>query len=307
MRLEDLKLFLVIADCQNLRQAAERAGMTQPALTKALRRLENELGVMLFDRLPRGLVLTKVGQSFFDRIHRVDLQLAQALREVDDIRSGELGLMRFGTTAPNVEGLFLPTILEFLQQRPAAHYKLSVHITAPLLQELTNGQLDLVLAGVPHSIDPGLESQQLFVERLHIVARVGHPLLSATADDLARFANARWLLPPKATIGRRWVEERLAELKLPPPSVAVESNAAFSLLAKLLRGSDLLSIMTESVLNSPAGRELTKLDALTGHWQEPMAVYWRRDTYLSPLVRDFRDRIVAAAQVRAGLPGPPAA
>src|SRR3990172_1536394 len=108
MRLEDLKLFLTIADTLNLHRAAEREGLSQPTLTKALRRLEHELGVTLVERVSRGVVLTDIGKAFALRINRMDLELEQAKQEIADMRLGKLGLVRFGSTVPMVDLVFTP-------------------------------------------------------------------------------------------------------------------------------------------------------------------------------------------------------
>lgn len=291
MRLEDLKLFLTIADTLNLHRAAEREGLSQPTLTKALRRLEHELGVTLVERVSRGVVLTDIGKAFAVRINRMDLELEQAKQEIADMRLGKLGLVRFGSTVPMVDLVFTPAAVAFLHSRPKVRYELSVQHTIVLVDDLLAGKLDLVLAVVPRKIPPELDYEVLFRQRFHVVARCAHPLSGKSTIHSSDLISAIWQLPPPSGIVRQLVEERLAEEGLPPPIVAVETEATSVVLAALLRQSDLLSIMSREAIHSSLGTGLTVLDGAMGPWELPLALLWRRNAYLSPIVRDFRELI----------------
>lgn len=292
MKHEDLRHFLKIAETHNMRRAAEQVGTTQSALTKAVRRLEAELRVRLFDRAPRGVELTEPGRAFHDRIQSVELQLAQALHELDHMRLGELGLVRIGCTAANFESVVQPVLQRFLKLRPQARFVLRLELSGRLIDMLMQGQLDLVVSGPPGSVGKELEHHILCDETLHAVVRARHPLLrsKATGSDLA---DCRWILPPPGRILRRWLEPRLHELGLPPPRVAVETDSSLVLAYSMIRDSDLVSVMTSRVLDSPAGAGLRALDRMLGTGKDQLAVFWRRDSYLSPLVRDFRDVLQA--------------
>jgi len=294
MRHEDLRLFLAIAETRNMRRAAEQLGTTQSALTKAMRRLETELRTRLFDRAPRGVELTEPGRSFHARVRAVDAQLSQALHELDDMRMGELGLVRFGCTAANFETIANPVLQQLVQSRPQARFALTLDISSRLIDLLLQGQLDLVVAGAPAAAPAELEHLPLHEETLHAVVRSGHPLLRAKAAP-ADLAGCRWLLPPPGRITRRWIERRLHELGLPPPRIAVETDATVVLLSPLLRSTDLVAPMTRRVLASPAGAGLKPLDRLLGGSADELVVFWRRGSYLSPLAQDFRAALQQAA------------
>lgn len=277
-----------------MRRAAEHLGTTQSALTKAVRRLESELHIRFFDRAPRGVELTEPGRAFLARVKSVDLQLSQALHEIEHMRLGELGLVRLGCTAANFEPLVKPVLERFLQDRPQARFALSVELSARLIDLLLQGRLDLVVAGPASSPFPELEDVPLFEEKLHAIVREGHPLLQrrAAVDDLAR---CRWILPPAGRIMRRWVEQRLRELGMPPPTVVVETDASLAVMNIMVRSSDLVSVMTERMLATDAGERMRSLERLMGASGAPLVLSWRRDSYLSPLVRDFREALRKAA------------
>jgi DNA-binding transcriptional LysR family regulator len=290
MRHDDLRLFLEIAERRNMRRAAEHLGTTQSALTKAVRRLETELRMPLFDRAPRGVELTGAGRAFLNRVKPVELQLSQAISEIEHMRMGELGIVRFGCSAAYFDSLARPVISRFLKSRPQARFVLMLDVATRLTDELLQGNLDLILAGPPGYSVAEAEVRPMMEQSMHAVVRAGHPLLNAntTATDLARCS---WMLPPPRRIMRRWIEEKMSELGLAPPRVALETDATIALMSPLLRESDLVGVMTKSMLESPNGAGLRPLDHLIPSSTDSLVSMWRRDSYLSPLVRDFRDAL----------------
>lgn len=291
MRIEDLQLFLTIARTRNLHRAAEAEQLTQSALTKMLHRLEAELGVKLFERAPRGLELTDIGCSFAKRVTQMNLQLGQALQEVADMRLGELGVVRFGIGPALAESVYTPAALAFLANRPKVRYELSVQHAHVLIDQVADGRVDLVLAALPHLMPAELDHETLFMQQIHVVAREGHPLLSGHLHTRAALAGQAWLLPAHGTILRDWAERWHAEAGLAPPIVAIESDAPPSVLAGLLRRSELLAPMSLEVLGNPANHGFATLDHMVAPLEQPIALMWRRDAYLSPLVTDFRRAI----------------
>jgi len=293
MRHEDLQVFLEIAEVRNLRRAADRLGTTQSALTKVLRRLESELRIRLFDRAPRGVELTEPGRAFHVRVKAVDIQLTQALHELEDMRLGELGVVRFGSTPGYYESVVKPVIDRFLLSRPHGRFVLFLDGTSSLMELLVSGQVDLLLAGLPGRNRPEVDHLPLIEESMHVVVRAGHQLLepSTSVPDLA---NCRWMLPPPGRITTRWLEQRLHELGLPPPRVALESDATLALTSSTLRSSNLASVMMGHMLRSSCGAGLLALDRLVGYGTQRLALSWRRDAYLSPFALEFRTAIEEA-------------
>ncbi|OZI59225.1 LysR family transcriptional regulator [Bordetella genomosp. 4] len=98
MRLEDLDYFLAVARAGHVGRAADGMGISQPALTKGIRRLEDELKLQLFVRTPKGMELTMPGKAFYQRSLQARRELDEALREAGDLHRGSVGLVRVGVT-----------------------------------------------------------------------------------------------------------------------------------------------------------------------------------------------------------------
>lgn len=297
MRLEDLQQFLVIADTRNLHRAAERTGLTQSALTKSVRRLEDELGVRLFDRAPRGLELTDVGEAFAKRIGVMNLELKEALRELGEWRTSTVGVIRMGTTPPIFDTILAPAIQQFLRHRPGVRFELSVHTTAPVLELLLNGTLDLVTAVLSPTIPDGLETEIVCEQKMHFVVRKGHPLLDVPGARTADLREVRWLLEPNGRMKRQWVESHLAAAGLPPPLISIEADASASVIASLLPHGDLATLLNLTSLQSMIGTQLVVRDDILPPLVRPLAIYWRRNAYISPVVEDFKTMLQRACAV----------
>ena len=96
--LDDIEYFLAVADEGQVRKAAARLGLSQPAITKGLQRLEKALGFELFERSARGMTLTRVGEQFRQRTGVLQGVLRDAVKEATDLHLGALGLLRVGVS-----------------------------------------------------------------------------------------------------------------------------------------------------------------------------------------------------------------
>lgn len=291
MRLEDLDAFVTVAKHGNLHRAAEALGLTQSALSKALARLEGETGMQLVERTPRGVVLTPVGESLQRRAAAVLVSVRDMRSELEDQRAAQSGLVRVGTVPHLISSLLSPLLARFFANRPLATFSIESRMSAQLVQLLQDGDLDLILAARPAALPPNVECHALGPLTMQIVARTGHPRRERFRM-LADLAGERWALPAPSLYLRQWVEEKFAAGGLAAPRVAVESTASPVAFAELLRHSDLLGIMPPRVLRQAEGQGLQALagDGMT--WSHELAICWRREAYLSPICRDFRDALV---------------
>ncbi len=286
MRLEDLNYFLAVAESGHMGRASEKLGQTQPALTKGIQRLEKELNLQLFERTPKGMQLTTVGQAFFERIHNVQLGLHEAIQEAQDMHLGSKGLLRVGVP-PNYANYFSATCELLLRQRPAARVQVTLGMNDQLFSALRVGDLDLCISGQHNPANPDLEQQALFADDLHIVAREGHPLFFLPKLRFADLAEGSWILPRTQIVARQWVDARFIEHGLPAPNVVVESNSSSAALLSMVRTTDLLTIATESSLRQLGRKGLRAIPLREASWRRVVGITTRRGAYLSPLVLRF--------------------
>ena len=287
MRLEDLRYFVAVAEEGNVGRAAQRLGVSQPALTKGVQRLEQGLAIELFDRGPKGMTLTSVGSVFFERARHLCLGLDEAVQEVSDLHLGAIGTIRVGAAPMFADRLVAETFTVLLRQRPGAKVRLTIGLNDALLPTLRLGDLDLSINALDDTEPEDLMQTPLFNDQLCVVLRESHPLLARPRLRLQDLADAAWALPGPEVLARRRLEARLAEHGMPPPRVVARLDNSVTLAPSVLRGSDLLAVMSRFALSTAAGQGLAALPLADATWSRRIGVVTRRDAYLSPLVARF--------------------
>lgn len=289
MLLQDLEYFLRIAETGSLRQAAELASVSQPAVTKGLRRLEVELGLNLVERSARGARLTENGRAFLERAKRLHGDLNAALREANDLRAGTMELVRIGLTPALVEHLFVSACAELTRQLPEVRFKVRVGLSDDLLSALRQGEIDLMVSGVPNPVPPQMELHPIGDETLSIVARQDHPLMQKQRPTLLDLKKHAWVLPPRGVFSRDWLDAVFMAHELPLPFARVEFTPTHDGLLPLVLQSDLLSLAGEAVCRRlyPAGLRTIPVQAL--RWHRQTAALTRSDAPPTPLARRLID------------------
>src|SRR4026208_761990 len=105
MELRDIEYFAVVAEHGNVRRASEALGLSPPALSKSLRRLEQAMQARLVERTPKGVALTPVGAALLAQVRRIRVTLSDVRREAEDLSQGRAGHLRIGVGATTVEDL----------------------------------------------------------------------------------------------------------------------------------------------------------------------------------------------------------
>ncbi|MDM8346291.1 LysR substrate-binding domain-containing protein [Pseudochrobactrum sp. sp1633] len=182
MNLRELEYLVALAEQRNFHRAAEVCNASQPTLSAQIRKLEEELGVTLFERSSRGLILTQAGEAAVRRA-RIILHEVTQLRDeaaahcADGTRRLHLGV--FPTLGPYL----LPHIVpQFMRHFPSMDILLTEEKSTVLLQRLIDGQIDAALLALPVE-DPHVTGRKLFSEPFHLAVPSGHIL--AGQDRLA--------------------------------------------------------------------------------------------------------------------------
>ncbi|MEO1677298.1 MAG: LysR substrate-binding domain-containing protein [Pseudomonadota bacterium] len=209
IRLRQLRCFVTVARMKSFVVAAETLGLTQPAVSRSVRELEQILGHPLFDRSTRGAELTRRGRDFFEAAEAGLLQIWQGTRAV----VGDVGyqeVVRIGAL-PNVCSQFLPQIvMPFKEEFQAVRVIVSSGTNARLLSGLRLGETDLVIGRLSSSEDMrGLVFEALFDEPLVFVIRPAHPL-AGTKTTLQDVLQHPLMLPTEGTVIRQEVSRFLA-------------------------------------------------------------------------------------------------
>lgn len=193
MTLIELKFVLAVAQERNFRRAAEKCFVTQPALSLGVKKLEDELGVSLFERNRHEVTPTEIGAQI---IAQANVVLEQAAKIKELAKQGNdplLGPFKLGMIH-SVGPYLLPEIIPpLVQQAPQMPLEVEENITATLEQQLKNGLIDAAVVALPFDV-PGIETMTLYDEDFRVVVPVSHAWAQRQSIDADELANEKVLL-----------------------------------------------------------------------------------------------------------------
>lgn len=291
LELRNVSYFLAVANEGSLRAAARKLGVTQPALTKAIRRLEDEAGVPLFERQARGVTPTTYGEAFWRHAKALKASMTEASSEIEALKRGAAGLVRIGAGPSWLVRNVPDAISTFRKERPKAQVQISGGLDDELKTALRGGALDLVLAALPdEGLDVDLEREPLSVDEYRVIADVDHPLHGESEPDLADFLAYPWILPRSATymVGR--LDALFRARGLPTPQPVIETDMVSTKL-ELMRGTQFLSFHAIGHLEELGARHVRPLPFCETGWTRQAGLIWRRGIDRHPLVEGLADII----------------
>lgn len=236
IKFRHLVCFLEAAQQGSLARAADKLAVSQPAISKTLKELEELLAASLFERSKSGVSLTEAGVAFL----RYAGPCVQALRDgVSSLRGGEYeaGAVRLGVLS-TVETLLLPEVVRRLhQQHPALVVSVVTGPSAYLLSQLRVGELDLVVGRMTDSPQiHGLTFEHLYSESMTLVVRAGHPLLALPQVREALHDYAL-VLPLAGTTIRRFADSLFVQCGISPSRQRLET-LSLALSRRYVQSSD---------------------------------------------------------------------
>jgi DNA-binding transcriptional LysR family regulator len=296
MELRDIEYFAVVAEHGSIGRAAEALGLSQPALSKSLRRLEASMDAKVVKRTPKGVELTSIGSALLAQVHRLRLTLSDISREAADLSQGRAGHVRLGAAAGFALDLLPTACGALLKEAPKVTMKISVGDRDASLAGLRNGELDLAIITIqaPHHEELGKE--HLFDEEFVVYVSANHRLAKRKQLTLADFVQERWVTGLISGPPERRLKQAFEDAGLPPPNIAVET-AFLPIRYHLVAASDLLSFNSTRVVRYAAARlPIRELHVKDLAYTRPLGVYYRKDAYLSPAARRFIEILKATAK-----------
>lgn len=236
-----LTLVEAIAQAGSLTAAARALGITQPALTKQLQRIERQAGVALFVRDTRGVRPTEYGASLLPRARIVQAQLRQATQGIDQMRGHLEGHVTVALSHLAILLLLPEVVRRFRARWPDVQVRITPPAFPDRLAGLREGAPDFAV--VPRPTKPlGKEfaTTPLHSTTVVVVARPDHPLVRART--LPELVDARWVLPSAQSTSAQTLAAAFRALRLPSPVVAVACETLTG-LELLVAKSDLLGVV----------------------------------------------------------------
>jgi LysR family pca operon transcriptional activator len=244
-----LRTFVEVARLSSVGQAADALAISQPAVSKTLRELEERLGTLLFERVGRRVRLTEAGRLFQ---RHAGLSLIELERGVRAVRAPERHRRRIAVgVLPTVATRIMPeAALAYAAAIPGGSLSVTTGPNWLLLSQLRAGTLELVVGrlAAPEEMK-GLIFEQLYVEPVAAIVRPDHPLVAAPAQGVAAFPL---ILPPPGAVIRPAVEQYFLTLGQEPPSALVET-VSLAVGRGLVQASNAVWFISRGVVEQELG------------------------------------------------------
>jgi DNA-binding transcriptional LysR family regulator len=307
LKLSHLRLIAAIADTGMVGAAAAAVGMSQPAASRMIAEIETLLNAPLCDRLSRGVRLTPLGQALARHARSVLLLLAQAEREVADLRSGRRGVVSLGTVTGPAVDLVAPAMARVRAAAPDVEVEIRIDSSNVLARDLLASRLDFIIGRVPDEFDPqAFESVAIGVEKAHLLVRRGHPLLARRPATLAEVGACEWVMQPRGTPLQRAIDNLFQAANAAPPNRFLTTTSIFMTMM-LVANSDAIGPLAAGATRfageavAPAKLAVLPTDfSLTVQHYSLIAM---RHRALSPAAQTVYDIIREQALARAPLRG----
>lgn len=281
MDVRDLAYLHAIVRNGSVVAAGEEMGRTPPALTKAVRRLEDELNVALFRRVGRGLEPTEAATFLVQRTAGMVSTLDTLKRQVREVDAGQHGHIRMGVSA-TMATIFLPSFLRRLSsQYPDLRISIVNGMNDVLHQALGRGEIDIVLGVVDRSDPTRMGCRVLAEDHVRIAAARHHPLQGSpvTLDEILQ---EKWVLPARSVAMRQWLDAAFAARGFPAPIPHVETSS-IAVLEDLIAETGYLSFISNLKMALPTlANRIAPLDMTDVVMTREMGATWVQDPLPPP-------------------------
>ncbi len=224
--LQQLRAFATIAATGSLGRAAVELHITQPALSRTIQRLEEQVGTALFERHSKGMHLTEVGHALLPRANWLRHEAQLARDEIDAMRGLQKGTIRVGAVGSVACSVLPMAIGNFLEKWPNLKVQVLEGFWDRLASALVQNEIDLALAPCIAATDE-IEAIQdcRWTDTSHVVASLDHPLRARRKLRYEDLKGQRWVLPGKEAEPHAHLQRTLAKLGLTMPGIVVETRS----------------------------------------------------------------------------------
>ena len=198
MELRHLRYFIAVGEEQHYRRAAERLRVAQPALSRQIQELEEEIGFKLFERLPRGVKISEAGRLFLKDARQILEQVGEATVRAKRVATGQSGTLHVGfVESISWHGVVPDAFRQFKEQQPAAELQLKPMSSLEQIHAVQAGRLDAGFVFTIANIDRSLARLEVAVLNLLLAVPKGHPLTKLKKLRLKDLAEASFIWFPR--------------------------------------------------------------------------------------------------------------
>ena len=288
-----MRTFLIVAEQGTVSKASLRLRIAQPALSRQIMELEEELGLRLFDRIRRRLILTGEGEQLLGDCRAVFGAVGSLSERAQRLRRADTGILKVAVTPQTMEGVFSAFLHRYADRRPSVRIKLVEAVGQSLLDKLERGDVNLsvCLMQTIQTDDHPFDSYSLPPMEFFAASHAKLALGTAGNIDIAKLAPYPLLLLDSSSVVRGTFDAacRLAGLK---PDIFVESRSPQALLALAEAGHG-VAIVPSMLPTHRHHLRVVRIMHRGKPLREPLAALWDKRRALPPYARDFCESLAA--------------
>ncbi len=281
-----LRCFLGVLEHRTLTEAAEDLCISQPALSKSLRRLEDELGVSLFDRTPTGMVPTAYGLALAHRARMIQLESDRARNELQQLQQGGIGSLTIGT-GPLWSAWVLPEVIADLSRSYAKlHVRVVAGVLDTLMPQLLKGEIDVVCAALDFPEHEDL-SREVLIDSAHVIlAHASHPLANLATVSPIQLSQCKFVGQRNDYAVLERMERYFAMRGLRSPGFVVEAGS-LEMLLSLVQTGEFVATQSNQLLTRAQTLGIRALPVADSFWRFQGGVVYRSRPAPGPAIEIF--------------------
>jgi len=298
MELRHLRYFVAVGEEQHYGRAAKSLRVAQPALSRQIQDLEQEIGFRLFDRLPRGVKISDAGKLFLDDARRILQEINDATARAKRIASGLAGTLRIGfLESISWHGIIPDSIKDFRERRPDVELQLKALTSLEQIAAIQSGSLDAGFAVPLANPDHGLAHFQVGVTKTVLAVPKGHALTKLKKIRLRDLVDVPFIWFPKWAIPNAYDRLMAACISggLTAPRIVQETAIENMRLSLVQCGVGVAFVTSDSRWRCPPGVVILPVTDLNVAFL--FALMWRKDNN-SPLLAEFAGDVKSMVQRR---------
>lgn len=239
-----LYIFVSLCETGHIQTVANKLGLTQPAVSAALKILEDGAGTALLERSSNGLVLTLSGREVEANIRRTLNELKKIPVDIAARKGNMSGKVRVGTLPLGRPRILPQAIIQLTSRYPDIRVATNENAFYSLVCDLRRGDIDFIFGALRDSdYAADIFNEALFTEEMVILARPGHPLSDSNFLQPERLQGACWVLTRPSTLARRLLDSSFTAMGIPMPEPVVETDD-LAIVRGLLLNSDMLAAIS---------------------------------------------------------------
>ncbi len=297
LKISQLRLISAIAEHGQIRLAADELAITQPAASRMLADMEQNLGARLFERHPKGMEPTLIGRALAQRAHNLLVELRDLSRDLDELKSGEGGTATVGAVTGAAVGFVIPAINQLKASSPKADIHVNVEASDALVRDLISGKNDFVLARLP----PGFNANEFELtpartESVKLMVREDHPLAKATNLSVTDLTHYEWVMQTHRAPIREAVDAAFLQARAQPPTNIINTTSLLAMIAVLVSTSaiaPLASEVSDLLIGDRVGAKLGVLPIKSPIVLSPYYLMLVKGRQLSPIANRLRALVSA--------------